>query len=391
MSGATIVARLTKDASVRLAVSTSSDLSSPTYTTEQDTVDRVAKITVTGLSADTQYYCGVEIDGVLNTALKGKFKTLPSGSAFNFKCAFAGDADTGSDHAVFDQIRTQAPLFFIHLGDAHYRNFTTNESSRYRSAYNVILQTPKPGQLLREVPTVYVWDDHDYSDNDSYSAAASRAAACAAYRQRVPSYPLEEAAADGAIYHAFEVGRVVFIVTDQRSRASNPAAADNSSKSMLGTTQKAWFKSILSDVANAEKLFVWICPRVFGGTTSAGADHWGGFTTERTELADYIQANCPGRVCVISADRHSLAIDDGTNHDFVTSGNEPIPTFQAAPLDQSINTHGGGTYSEGNFTNNGQFGVMEITDAGGGTITVDWTGYDSAASVLVTHQFVVSL
>src|SRR5690606_13311322 len=102
-------------------------------------------------------------------------------------------------------------------------------------------------------------------------------------------------------YYSFEVGRVLFIVTDLRSMASNKTATDNSSKTMMGAAQKTWFKNLISDSNNAGKLIVWVCSRVWGGVTTVGADHWGGFTTERTELADHIKTHALGRFCVLSA------------------------------------------------------------------------------------------
>lgn len=387
---ATVV--IDNDTTVRLAVSTSSDLSSPTYSSLVASTNLAAKCSISGLTADTTYYYGAEIGGVLDTTTKGQFKTLPSSAAFSFSCAFAGDSQSDTNHAVFDTIRGKAPRFFIHLGDLHYENISTDNDALFRAAYDAFLAQAKPHQLFREVPTAYVWDDHDFGANDSFGTSASKPAAATLYRERVPHYTLEDSDPEGSIYHAFDVGRVMFIVTDQRSAASNKTATDNSSKTMLGATQKTWFKGLLSDAANDGKFFIWICPRVFGGVATASADHWGGFTTERTELADHIQTEAPGRLAVISADMHSLAIDDGSNHDFVTSGSEPLRTFQAAPLDQTgAQTWGGATYSEGQFLNNNLFGTMDIIDAGNGGLLVVWKGWNSGGSKLVEYQFAVDL
>ena len=393
MSGITVVAKLSLYApAVRLAVDTDDTFASPVYSGSVATEAQMARLSVSGLSADTEYFCAVEINGTLDTATIGKFKTLPSGPA-SFKCAFAGDAVLGSESVVFDQIRTQAPLFFIHMGDLHYENIATADQSLFLAAYDGVLASAKQGQLYREVPTLYIWDDHDYGPGDGYSASPGRDDACQAYRARVPHPTLVESGETDAVYFAYEVGRVMFIVTDQRSMASNKADTDDSSKTILGATQKTWFKGLLSDVANDGKLLVWVCSRLWGGVAEVGADHWGGFTTERTEIANHVKDNCAGRFIVLSADMHSLAVDDGTNHDFATGGGAPMPTFQAAPLDQTgAETYGGATYSEGGrFTNNGQFGVMEITDTSGADITVTWKGYKSDGTLLVTHAFDVTL
>lgn len=393
VSGITAVVKVDFPASVRLAVDTDPEFPSPLFSSVFEALDRTARLEVDGLSPDTAYYCAVEVNGSLDLEKTGTFKTLPSPGPTSFRCAFSGDAGTGSNHAVFGAILAMDPLLFIHIGDFHYEDISVNDEDVFRAAYDAVLASPGQAALYRQVPTLYMWDDHDYGPNDSHAGAPGRDSACKVYRKRVPHPPLALSGETDAIYFAYEVGRVLFIFTDQRSMASPRGAADNSSKSILGAAQKAWFKGLLSDPANAGKLFVWVCSRVWGGVPTAGADHWGGFTTERTELADHIKAHCAGRICVLSADMHSLAIDDGSNHDFATGGGAPMPTFQASPLDRTgAETYGGATYSQGGrFLGNGQFGTMEVADVGGEEISVTWTGFNSAGAQLVQYSFVVEV
>jgi phosphodiesterase/alkaline phosphatase D-like protein len=353
-------------------------------------VGGIARMTVTGLTANTSYTCRVEPGTRPSQGVTGTFRTCPAaaGTACSYTVAFAGDVSELSNHAAFDTIRTSDPLMFFHLGDMHYNNITTNNVANYRAAYDEVFAQSRQSRLYRSVPTAYVWDDHDYSDNNSFGAAASHDAACAAYRERVPYYPLADATVTAHIGQTWDIGRVRYVMTDQRSAASDKAATDNSSKTMLGASQKTWFKSLLS--ASSGKLIVWICPRMFGGTTSAGADHWGGFTTERTEIGSHIHSNCPGRVIVLSADAHFLAIDDGSHH---TYGSEPLRCFQAAPVDRSadVGGYGGSTYTSGLFTNLGQWGSMAIADSGGSSIGVTWRGFNSAGTQITSSAFTVNI
>lgn len=348
-------------------------------------------MSVTGLTADSEYTYAVEVNSVPVSGPTGSFRTAPSGNA-SFTVAFAGDASEGSNAAVFDAIRLKDPLLFIHLGDLHYHNISANTPALFRDAFGEVFSCARQAQLYREVPTAYVWDDHDSGPNNSDGMTVT-AAAKSVYRERVPHYTLGDATVTAPVYQAWTIGRVRFIMTDERAAASTNATTDNSSKTMLGSTQKAWFKSEISAAAAAGQMIVWVCSRAFGGVPTAGADHWGGFTTERTELADYIKANAHGRVVVLSADAHALAIDDGTNHNFATGGGEPLPTFQAAPLDRTPDSvvYGGVTYSHGWFNSNGQFGTMQITDSGGGSLGVVWRGFDSTGTQIVTHSFSVTI
>lgn len=393
MSSITISAHLTgAAAAVRAVISTASDLSSPTYSASVASVGTLVKITQTGLAADTQFYYGLEIDGVLNTTIIGKFKTPPAapGTASSFKFAFSSCANNGSNHVVFDRIRAQAPLFFAHLGDFHYYDISTNNIGRFRGGYEQQFSQARQHQLYREVPTVYMFDDHDYGPNDSNGTSASRNAALAAYRERVPHHPLVNNGAGDQVYHSFEIGRCLFIVTDLRSEASPEGQTDNASKTKMGAVQKAWFKGLLSNPANAGKLFIWLSTSPFICNPTVGEDHWGGYTTERTELANHIKAHCLNRFFVLTGDTHALAMDDGTNGDFATGGGGAVREFTASPLDTSTGTWSA-TYSSGYIQNVGQFGIVEITDTGSSTVSVTWTGMRADGTVLTTLSFNMTL
>lgn len=354
-----------------------------------DSVSRNAKFQLTGLSSNTSYTCRIVKEGVTVKGFStGSFRTAPSGNA-SFTVALSGDALSDSNTVVYDSILASGALWFQHLGDMHYENIATNSPSLYNAAYDVVLNS-RFGRMVRGMPTTYVWDDHDYGPNDSDSTHVGRAAAASTYRDRVPSHPL--VLSSGAIYYSYIVGRVRFVVTDLRHEASVKSATDNSSKSMMGATQKTWFKAELDAAVSAGQMVVWVCSRTFGGVPTAGADHWGGFTTERREIADYIKANCHGRVVVVSADRHALDIDDGTNHDFATGGGEPIKTFQCAALDQpSQQTYGGATYSQGGIAANGQFGTMEVVDSGGSSLNITWRGFNSSGVQQISYNFSVTV
>jgi alkaline phosphatase D len=389
--GATVVVRTTADHPNLVLAATS--VGGTVRGSAGATSSRGARLSVTGLTPDTEYTYAVEADGVA-TSPTGTFRTAPAAGPASFTIALAGDTDTGSNAAVFDTIRTADPLLFIHLGDLHYANITTNSVALFHTEYDRVLSQSKQAQLYREVPTVYVWDDHCFAGGNSSSGSTAKPAAATAYRARVPHYPLVDGSGTGAIYHSFVIGRVRFLVTDQRSAASTQGATDNASKTVLGTAQKTWWKAQVSAAAAAGQAIVWVCPRVVGGPTEVGADHWGGFTTERTELWNYIKANALGRVVILAADMHSMGIDSGANNNFATGGGCPVPVFQCAPLDQTTHTTYAGppTFSQNALiSTNGVFGTMQVTDAGGSTIGVTWRGFDSTGAELVSYSFSVTV
>jgi hypothetical protein len=91
---------------------------------------------------------------------------------------------------------------------------------------------------------------------------------------------------------------------------------------------------------------------------------------------------------MVSGDAHMLAIDDGANSDYAAGGGAAFPVMHAAALDRTGSVKGG-PYSHGTFPGPGQFGLMSVIDSGGSTITVKWSGRNSANAELVSHTFQV--
>jgi alkaline phosphatase D len=235
-----------------------------------------------------------------------------------------------------------------------------------------------------------MWDDHDYGPNNSDATAPGRKAARLTYQQYVPHYPLAAGEGNVPLYHAFTVGRTRFIMTDLRSERTPDFSPDDGSKSMMGEGQKMWFKRELLAAKDRYKLIVWVSTVPWIAAAEAGEDHWGGFSRERQEIADFIEANGIEPMLMLSGDAHMLAIDDGSNNRFASNGEGPgFPVFQAAALDRFRSTKGG-PYSHGVSPGGGQFGLVTVADRGGETITVTLSGRDSEDKVVMAHTFTVS-
>jgi len=386
-SSVRVKAKLIQDSAVaRLAVSGQPDFASPVYssfdTALTDSNNRVVSFEITGLAPSQPYFYAIEVNGQLDTSLVGKFQTFPQDSG-SFAFAFASCALTGSNHAVFETIRSLNPLFFFHLGDFHYQNIAVNDPNVFRQAYETVLASPNQSRLYREVPFIYIWDDHDFGPNNSDSTAPGRLASRLTYQEYVPHFPLAFGSGDISINYAFTAGRVRFIVCDNRSARSPNSSPDDSSKTVLGTTQKAWFKQELLDAKSKYPLIVWVNSLPWIGLT--GDDGWYAYTNERRELANFIKDNDIKNLCMISGDAHMLAIDDGTNSGYATGGGAGFPVMQAAALDQNGSVKGG-PYSEGTFPGGGQFGLMTFNDTGD-SIRVDWSGRNYLNQEIVSYGF----
>jgi hypothetical protein len=104
-------------------------------------------------------------------------------------------------------------------------------------------------------------------------------------------------------------------------------------------------------------------------------------------------------VCMISADAHMVAMDDGRHGGYAAGGRGGFPVFQAAAL-ESPESEKGGPYSMGNedgqpgpgIAGNRQFGVFDIDYSDGAGPRVRWTAFRAAKGAatvipLLQHEF----
>ena len=374
------------------------------------------------LKPDTVYHYALEINGRVDWASRGRFRTFPPGPS-SFRMAFASCAKTASANEVFDRIRENHPLFFMNMGDFHYLNISTNSVARYRNAYDQVLSSLPQTLLYRDTAFVYMWDDHDYGGNNSNRKSSSHESARKAYAEYVPHYPLAAGGGDQPIYQSFDVGRVRFILTDLRSERDDVKKKDDESKSMMGTKQKEWFKQRLLEANGKFPLICWMSSVPWIGEPGANPyafikadqhgwfhhtnaiesasktnkpkpsveeDHWAVFASERREIADFVKANHISGLCILHGDSHMLAADDGRHSDFARGGGAPIPVMCAAPLDQNASIKGG-PYSQGVYKvkkDEGCFGLLDIVDRGV-AIDVSFSGRNMENKEKISLRFTV--
>jgi prolyl oligopeptidase len=233
---------------------------------------KVVAFSLDHLLPDTEYHYGLEVDGELVRDKAGRFRTFPPAGPASFTFAFASCGETGSTNASYEMIRRHSPLFYMNDGDFHYRNIKENSVRRFRRAYDLVLKSPVQAQLYRDVPLVYMWDDHDFGGDNANRKARSHAAARATYDEYVPHYPLAAGGGDEPIYQSFAVGRVKFILTDLRSERDPADQKDDEKKSMMGAQQKEWFKRELLASNGRYPLIFWVSTVPWIGT--AGTNHY---------------------------------------------------------------------------------------------------------------------
>jgi phosphodiesterase/alkaline phosphatase D-like protein len=366
---------------------------------------KIATFALRGLTPGTQYHFRLELDGSTSKALPGRFRTAPRlGDAAGFKFALAGCANPfgfGEKTEAYRAIMGDPDLlFFFHLGDFHYKNIEDEALSPRLEAYDDTLRREPIGDLFRQLPIAYGWDDHDFLGNNSEGGAPgndrARRFARDAYDVYVPHYPF--ASSSDGIYQSFQIGRVLFLLTDSRYAKSPRNGSGTSGKTVLGINQKAWLKQQLIAGKDLD-LIVWSSSIPWIGAAEAGEDYWAGYADERRELAEHLRANAIRNVCMISADAHMVAIDDGSHSGYAAGGRGGFPVFQAAALESS-GSEKGGPYSMGDdgggpgsgIGDRRQFGVCEIIYDTPASPRVVWRAFradkDTATPVeLLRHEF----
>jgi len=349
----------------------------------------IAEFHIDGLQPGTEYLYGFGAKaGSVEAA--GRFRTFPDGAA-SFRFVFASCARTGSEHEVFNTILRCDPLFFLHVGDLHYRNIDRNDRALFQQAYSEVFGSNVQRTLYANVPLIYVWDDHDFGPNNSDRFAPGRIASRLTYQECVPHYPLAFGTGDVPICHAFSIGRVRFVMTDLRSERSPAKSSDGPEKTMLGWAQKEWFKRELLSAKSSFALIFWVSSVPWTGKSHRGDDGWAAFPIERQEIADFIKANGIRNLCILCGDAHMLGADDGRNGDFASDGGAPVPSLQAAPLDRPASFKGG-PYSHGHYLpkrGEGCFGYVEVHD-NGREISVLFTGRNHRDEKRVILGFTVA-
>mgnify|MGYP002144446991 CR=1 FL=1 len=86
----------------------------------------------------------------------------------------------------------------------------------YRQNYMGVLNHPNQGALYRGMSLAYMWDNHDFSGDDSNGTAIGTATARTVYRDTVPHYPIN--VTGGTVAHVAPIDRPT-------SRLSDPLPA----------------------------------------------------------------------------------------------------------------------------------------------------------------------
>jgi hypothetical protein len=306
--------------------------------------------------------------------------TIGGGDTTSFTVAFGACINANASAAgSLTHIKNAGPDYFAILGDFWYKDGATpdwvadwNRQTGYSNFAALIAALPNP--------IIVGVSDHDFGYANNATGVEKGSTFVnnfnTAYRTKWGSSgPGVQNATlpTTGIYRTWVVGRVRFVLLDMLSFKSSLTATDNSSKTMLGSTQKAWFKNILSTAS--EPMIVVFGDGQIPGPKEAGQDEWRGYDTERNELASALSASS-ATVLYLNGDTHSLAT--GSNQ----YGYDKV--WQSAPLHNTTKVKAGGAGYEQQYPDNAHesdtvvselYAIVEFTDTGS-SITATYKGYE---------------
>ncbi|MCW5572031.1 MAG: alkaline phosphatase D family protein [Steroidobacteraceae bacterium] len=264
--------------------------------------DFTAAVRIDGLEPGATYWYRPVVDGVVDRyqSVPVAVRTAPAGAA-DFRVAFGSCARLARDpvQRIFDSVVREAPDLFLWLGDNIYADSEAPEAiaDEYRRQRKVASLAP----LIRSVPQLAIWDDHDFGYNNSDGSSPFKAGSLATFRNywANPAYGLP--GTPGVFFEKHFSG-VDFFMLDGRYYRSPNGDPDGPRKQFLGAAQHAWLRERLA--ASRAPFKIIACGSGWSMADGPAGDTWAAFRTERDALFDFLRDARIEGVVLLSGDSH---------------------------------------------------------------------------------------
>ena len=270
----------------------------------------VGIVEVIGLKPATRYFYKPVLDRQVYPEPPFSFVTAPP-KGFQTRVRFAFISGIGDFEKYIEQWRrpiirswqelSRIPInFLLQLGDNVYAGSTEPEVQRRIYYWHRRLSAFQ--KVMAVTPTLAIWDDWDYADNDSDGTAPGKERSLRTFKEFWANPSYGEASNPG-IYFRFSWGDVDFFMLDGRYHRSPNNSKDDGQKTMLGRAQLMWLKQGLAESQATFKFLVsgsqW--------NSKEKTDSWRSFMRERNELFQFIIDKGIEGVVLLSGDRHLTA------------------------------------------------------------------------------------
>jgi alkaline phosphatase D len=242
--------------------------------------------------------------------------------ADTWRLTFGSCANQKLAQPIWQTILAERPDLHLFGGDNVYASDQPWSLAQLQEAYALAAQQESMAQLMRSVPYMAMWDDHDYGFNDGGAEFVGKQASKQALLDFF-KYPQDhicrtrDGLYDARIFGAGE-RRVQVIMLDTRwfrSTLSRPLIPGlpgqeryipdaSPEKTMLGEAQWQWLEAQLRQTAQVRLIYSGIQVLAEGH----GWERWGNLPPERQRLIDTISRTRAQGVVFLSGDRHIGAL-----------------------------------------------------------------------------------
>lgn len=268
--------------------------------------DLVVIHTLTDLKPGTTYEYSINVSGgkdaYIGDEMPFTFHTAPAlGSKTNFTVAIGSCQRWQRDQIqpIWNTVSNLNPDFFIWTGDNIYGDSLRPEvlAEEYRRMRDV----PNYRPVMRNIPQLATWDDHDFGLNDHDRTNPVKDLALDVFKQywANPSYGLPDTP---GVFYKYSYGGVDFFMVDCRYYRDPNDAEDTPSKTMLGKKQMAWLQKELK--ASDAPFKVLVSGSGWTKAKGPGGDSWAAYLHERDRLFQYIVDEEISGVITVSGDTH---------------------------------------------------------------------------------------
>lgn len=233
-----------------------------------------------GLKPGTDYQLILEArkgsSGPASATLRGSFTTAPEADdpqQIRFAVTTCTKFDTRDDgengYLIYKAMQTMDLDFMVHAGDIIYYDHipayvTHIDMARFK--WNRMFALPNLRNLLMEVPSYWMKDDHDSWDNDSWPTMPPEMGVFT-FEQGKQVFDEQVPMSDPRHFRTFRWGKDLQIwMVEVRDHRDGNFEPDGPDKSMWGEDQVAWFKQTVGESDATFKILISPTPMV-------GPDH----------------------------------------------------------------------------------------------------------------------
>jgi len=322
--------------------------------------DFTVKVDAPNLNSNTVYYYRFTWNGIISPV--GRTKTTPSSNE-NYHLRFAVVSCANYQGGFFNAYGNVAAYndldAVIHLGDYIYEvgatgygveevknqgrvhdSFETVTLDQYRARYAQYRLDSNLQKMHQQHAVICVWDDHESANGSNRLGAQNHTEGVEGIWEDRKRYsrnaffewmPIREKS-DSSIYRKLSYGsQVDLIMLDTRIEGRDPQINDvsdtalySTSRTILGSAQKSWFKQ---ELMNSNAKWKLIGNQVIFSEFNIGwaskllnqqpeqvesqfLDIWDGYPSERQEIFNFIRSNSISNPVILTGDFHcAMAFD----------------------------------------------------------------------------------